>query len=294
MVYVTPVTSKPTPHSLLHASNAAVPQGVKTLKFLKENMMKKINVLFLNIVIALTVGAFSSGAYAELGSPDKDLTYTPVAPCRILDTREPGALSGILAAGSTRSFNGPGSSTFLSQGGSPNSCNLVKSPLTAALVINFTVVSPSANGFITAFAADATQPLAATLNFKAGQVIGNNATLKIKQDVFSPSIKIYTSSQTHLVADVVGYFNAPQATGLTCYTTASVVGLINSPNSGLYLGSATAPACAAGYTSAGTSCGTSSLYVSLSGLDGLNCYAQNAFPNSTMSAKQRCCTLAGR
>ena len=257
-------------------------------------MMKKINVLFLNIVIALTVGAFSSGAYAELGSPDKDLTYTPVAPCRILDTREPGALSGILAAGSTRSFNGPGGSTFLSQGGSPNSCNLVGNSLIAALVINFTVVSPSANGFITAFAADATQPLAATLNFKAGQVIGNNATLKIKQDVFSPSIKIYTSSQTHLVADVVGYFNAPEATKLSCYTTESVVGLINSPNSGFYLGSATAPACAAGYTSAGTSCGTSSLYVSLSGLDGLNCYAQNAFPNSTMSAKQRCCTLAGR
>ena len=125
--------------------------------------MKKIHVLVLNMAAALYLGALSGGTYAEFGSFDKDLTYTPVTPCRIVDTRNAGALSGILVAGSVRSFNGPGGDSFASQGGTASNCNLLTNSAITALVVNFTVVTPSTGGYMTAFASDVTQPLAATL-----------------------------------------------------------------------------------------------------------------------------------
>ena len=256
--------------------------------------MKKIRVLILNFAAALYLGALSGGTYAELGSFDKDLTYTPVTPCRIVDTRNSGALSGILAAGSTRSFNGPGGNSFASQGGTASDCNLLTKPGISALVINFTVVSPSTGGYMTAFASDVTLPLAATLNFNAGDIKGNNATLKINQNPMSFAFNIFTTSQLHLVADVVGYYKAPKVAALECYKTANSVGNINVANSGLYLGTATAPACAAGYSSAGTNCVASSVLVNLTGMDSAKCDANHFFNTATITASQRCCRVPGR
>ena len=47
-------------------------------------------------------GGFRVGAVgARIGSTDKDLTFTPVIPCRVVDSRLAG---GIIAADSSRSY----------------------------------------------------------------------------------------------------------------------------------------------------------------------------------------------
>ena len=234
----------------------------------------------------------SSSTWAQLGSTTTDLVYTPVKPCRIIDTRNPGVDAGILVAGSTRPFMAWGNN-YAFQGGSEVNCNVQRGD-TAAIVVNFTVVSPSTGGYITAFPGDAVQPLAATLNFNAGDVKGSSATLKLNQTNSSGDFKMYTTSQTHLVADIVGYYAKPNATMLDCYKTGNSVGSINVANSGRYLGTATAPACAAGYSSAGTNCVASSVLVNLTGIDGAKCDANHSTNTSTITANQRCCRVMGR
>jgi hypothetical protein len=167
-------------------------------------------------LIALAVGLLTlvTSAFAQIGSLSSDLVFTPVTPCRIMDTRNAGSKSGILAAGSTRGFYA-WASFYTDQGGAATSCNALFGVNEAAIVVNFTVVTPDTAGYITAYPADlAVRPTAATVNFAAGAVVGNNATLKVAQVASGDGFKIYTTSNTHVVADIVGYYSKPVVTPL--------------------------------------------------------------------------------
>jgi Protein of unknown function (DUF1566) len=173
-------------------------------------------------IVADVVGYYAKPVAVPMVSLSSDLVFTPVTPCRILDTRN--VINYILAAGSTRSFNGwsQNSYGFITQGGSNTGCGIPMSTNTAAIVVNFTSVSPQTGGFITAYPGDATQPLAATLNFNAGEVKGNNAVLKINQTGSGNHFNVYSTSTTHLVGDVVGYYAKP----LTAPTTVVPLGMM--------------------------------------------------------------------
>jgi hypothetical protein len=174
---------------------------------------------FWKILITVTLAFTATVASAQLGTLSTDLVYTPVTPCRIIDTRNAGAASGILSAGSTRSFVGWSLTNYASQGGATTSnCNIPTNTDTAAMVVNFTVVTPSTGGYITVFPSDVARPLAASLNFNASDVKGNNAILKLNQTTGAAThLSIYTTSTTHLVADVVGYYARPVALGTFNY-----------------------------------------------------------------------------
>ena len=163
-------------------------------------------------LVADVVGYYAKPTALPLASLASDLVYTPVTPCRILDTRNAGADSGILNAGSTRSFLGWNGS-YTVQGGENNDCGLPFSTNNASIVVNFAVVFPNAAGYITAYPADATQPFAATINYVAGDVKGNNTVLKLNQTTGQADFKVFTTAATHLVADVVGYNSTPVALG---------------------------------------------------------------------------------
>jgi hypothetical protein len=188
------------------------------------------------ISAAIVLTACSTLASAQLGSLSTDLVYTPVTPCRIIDTRNAG---GVLAAGSIRGFNGWGSN-FATQGGAASNCGIPVTTDTAAIVVNFTVVSPSTAGYITAYPSNAAQPLAASLNFNAGDVKGNNAVLKLNQTVTGSHLNIYTTSTTHLVADVVGYYARPVALGALgsdlVYTPVTPCRIMDTRNAGANAG----------------------------------------------------------
>jgi hypothetical protein len=250
--------------------------------------MKK---LFALLAAALT---FTSTAFAEIGSLSSDLVFTPVTPCRIMDTRNPGPKSGILAAGSTRGFFGWGTN-FSAQGGVATNCGSLLSSNNAAILVNFTVVTPDTGGFITAFPADvsdANKPLAATVNFNAGSVVGNNATIKLNQNGLDDDFKIFTTSNVHVVADIVGYYSRPVATELECVETANTDFLISASGG---TGNAVAPVCPTGYKQTATNCESTSFNMPIVYFQSGICSAKNNDSTSqTLRASRTCCRIPGR
>jgi hypothetical protein len=145
----------------------------------------------------------------RLGDTQADLVFTPVAPCRIVDTRNAG---GILAAGATRDFWVTGTG-FASQGGAAGYCGVPFGPATAA-VINFVATSSAGPGNLQAWPYAGTVPTASTLNY--GSVTGlvsiaNGLAIPICDPSVSTCTRDFTvkanNSNTHVVADVVGYFS---------------------------------------------------------------------------------------
>jgi hypothetical protein len=140
------------------------------------------------------------------------LLFTPVTPCRILDTRI--TASGILTNGVPRTItvNAGGSSfNYSGQGGNSAGCGL---PTDAESVFfNFTVVTPTAFGFFQAWPVGTTIPNASISNF--ANVSGFNIANGIAVPVCNPSLASYaagdlnlqvTQANAQLVIDVVGYF----------------------------------------------------------------------------------------
>jgi hypothetical protein len=255
--------------------------------------MKKLILAFTALL------AMSTSVFAEIGSADKDLVFTPITPCRIMDTRNPGSASGVLAAGSIRTFYANSvTNNYPNQGGNVPTCGLPFTSNVAAVVLNFTVVSPAAGGYITAFpanVADVDKPLAATVNFAAGAVVGNNATLKISQLSADGGFKIYSSTSTHVVADVVGYYIMPVATALQCEDTTPVTATINAtPFNSLYYNFAEASACSAGYTQVALRCYTNNAIASAHEYSNGSCAGNSPINTHTLFASRRCCRIPGR
>ncbi len=156
---------------------------------------------------------------AKLGDATVDLVYTPITPCRILDTR---AAGGTIAGGFSRDFNavvGSGGN-FSSQGGSATDCGAVAAGQAAA-VINVTAVTPTGAGFATVYPFGATRPLASSVNYTAGAIVNNTVVTKLPNPLTTKDFSIYTFAASDFVADIVGYYAPPQATALDCTTVSS-------------------------------------------------------------------------
>jgi hypothetical protein len=120
------------------------------------------------------------------------LTFVPVTPCRVADTRlTPGPFGApFLAANSTRGFTIPSSS-----------CNI---PATAqAYSVNATVVPHGPLGFLTVFPCGQTLPLASTLNAIDGRV---KAAAAIVPAGTNGDLCFFATNDTELVLDINGYF----------------------------------------------------------------------------------------
>jgi ribosomal protein L30E len=266
-----------------------------TLNFNEGADMKK---LFILLAAMLT---FTSTAFAFIGSLDADLVYTPVTPCRIFDSRTSQGGSGPVAAGGIKAFNVWGVSSYAGQGGSPTNCGIVAGGNTAAIAVSMAVVSPAGQGYLTAFpgnVADAAKPLAATLNYNAGEVVVSNAaTLKVAQ-AGSPDLKIFSSNATEIIVDVVGYYSKPVATALECIDTAlTSAAMTSGPITGLYYNTVTAPACSSGYTSTALYCNVDNVRGSANpwfAPGTSTCVGNSPTNTENVRAWQRCCRIPGR
>ena len=173
-------------------------------------------------VIDRTARAYLGVAKAEpgkvLGSTTGDLVFTPVTPCRIVDTRVAG---GPIAANSSRAFLGlavSAGANFSSQGGSATNCN-VAAVGASAIMINVTTVTPSGAGFATVYKSGDSRPLAASVNYTAGAIVNNSVVVGVPNPLAITDFVIYTFAQSDYVVDIVGYFSPPQATNLQCTQT---------------------------------------------------------------------------
>ncbi len=231
-----------------------------------------------------TAKTLSAAAAKVLGDADTDLIFVPVTPCRIIDTRVAG---GVIAANTVRSFDVTAVPNYSFQGGDASNCNGVGAAGSfAAAAINFTVVTPSAAGYITAFPYLATQPLAATVNYTAGDIRGNFAVVKLDQGASANELSVYTFAQTHLVADIVGYYRNPGAPTLECVDTTNTTVSIPAGNTA----NLTAAACAAGYTQTATNCESGSWQMPFVFTHGGTCSAQNNGASAAeLRASRTCC-----
>ena len=138
--------------------------------------------------------------------PDTDptgMSFYPMAPCRLVDTRlAAGPLGGpSLAGNASRNF------PLLT---SP--CNI---PATArAYSLNYTAVPKGPLGFLTTWPAGSTQPLVSTLNAITGAVTANAA---IVPSGTNGDISVFVTQASDLVIDVNGYFAPPGPGGLSLH-----------------------------------------------------------------------------
>ena len=146
-----------------------------------------------------------------IGAAAADLVYTPVTPCRVIDTRQSAA--GLIVAGVDQSFRVRDAAGFAAQGGSATDCGI--SPAATAVEMNFVAVSPTGPGDLRIVAFPGALQNASVLNYT------NLPSLNIANGIAQPvcnaagaactkDITVHADlSNTHLVADVVGYFKAP-------------------------------------------------------------------------------------
>jgi hypothetical protein len=81
--------------------------------------------------------------------------------------------------------------------------------VTKAVLVNFAFVGPSTPGFLTAWAGRSARPVASNINAAVGEVVADSAVVPVDAN---GGILVYAFSTTHVVIDVLGYFNvAPGA-----------------------------------------------------------------------------------
>jgi hypothetical protein len=150
-----------------------------------------------------------------LGSANSDLVYTPVTPCRIIDTRfASGVLAGRIGPNSGKQFQ-VNMGNYSSQGGYAGSCGIPINP--AAVAINVASTDQTGTGHIRVIVTGGGIPLAALLNYEAGTNISNAAVVRSLETGIN-DIFIYSGvSASHVVVDIMGYFAAPLRTPVDNY-----------------------------------------------------------------------------
>lgn len=237
-------------------------------------------------VTSAAVGA--TAAPAKFGDLTADLVYTPVAPCRIADTRATAA--GAISANSFRSFVSTNSTSYTSQGGSNTNCGTLSVSPTVVMIVA-TAVTPTAAGSATVYSFGTAQPTATSLQFAAGAIAVNTLAVQIPNPLSSFDFTVYTTAQAHFVFDIVGYFAPPIATALQCVPTANSELSVASGG----LGNVIAPACPAGYTETGTNCEATSWFMPIVSSKTGNCSARNGDTvSATLRASRTCCRVPGR
>lgn len=154
--------------------------------------------------------------------PSGPLSFVAITPCRVVDTRGGAPITGgAFAAGETRTYD---------LDSAPAPCNNIPAGA-KAYSLNFTVVSPTAPGYLSAYpAGPAPNPLTSVLNFVAGDVIANASVVAASD---TGAIHVYAGSAAfHLIVDVNGYYSP--VTGYVPTTGGTMTGeLAVTPAAGL-------------------------------------------------------------
>ena len=237
-------------------------------------------------------GGTTKPSLKRLGDTFQDLAFTPLTPCRMVDTRVSG---GPLSPSVTRTFIGYAAS-FAAQGGVSNGCFVPDG--VAALALNVAAVQPSAAGFISFWPANLPRPLTGSaINYGAADFATATGTIVPVDTANANQFNAWSPAGVDVVVDVVGYFRSPQPTPLDCTTTlyndkflnAGVTDFVDSPQ------------CDAGYQTVSGSCGFA---VSGGGAHGtvvLSEYTQNLFRcwgtapagGNYLFSAARCCRVPG-
>jgi hypothetical protein len=126
--------------------------------------------------------------------------FVPVAPCRIIDTRESG---GALVAGQ-RVFDAT-LANYAVQGGKAGSCNIPS--YATSVQLNLGAISRNdKTSDIKGWATGTAEPLASLLNYNPSGPVANMVTMPVNG---AGQFTLKTPGAAHIFADVAGYFVKP-------------------------------------------------------------------------------------
>jgi hypothetical protein len=233
------------------------------------------------------------GAPEFLGEVTKDLVYTPVTPCRIVDSRAGfNAPLGPLQNGTVVDF----SAYFV---GCAVPFNGTNEP--AAYALTITVTETNSPGNFRAWAFAGAVPNASVLNWNSGLTVANT-TIVPTCNLCGPEVSVRVDTppggSAQLIVDIVGVFDRPQATPLSCLTTANIA----TPVAAFANFSLSAAACPTGYSSVSVNCRAdifntvnyTSMGVNTGGTGGAQCQGTNITNvTRTMNVSQQCCRVPG-
>jgi hypothetical protein len=132
--------------------------------------------------------------------------FTPIEPCRIVDTRSGG---GALSGGVTRSFSAVGSAGISAQGGASTGCGIPSAA--TAIDVSFQSVNSTGAGYINETSYGTPFATASLLHYVKGQTIGTGATFPINgTGTFAFQLKS-SAAHTDVLVDVLGYYITPMA-----------------------------------------------------------------------------------
>ena len=137
---------------------------------------------------------------ALASSPGGGGGFVSLVPCRIVDTRIAG---GMVAADTTRDYKVYGTASEIQAQGGTDDCGV--SWMSKAVVLNITSTQGIGTGHFQIFPYNSSIPDAATLNIPWGLTIGNATISKICQPVCLNDITVYSTIDSHVIIDVVGY-----------------------------------------------------------------------------------------
>ena len=139
------------------------------------------------------IGADVAGWYGDPVETDVGSRYQALSPARILDTRIGTGAPNSNPVGAAATFN----LQVTGAGGVPATG-------VTAVVLNVTAITPTASSFLTAFPTGEARPLAANLNYIAGELVTNRVIVKVGS---GGMVSLYNHAGTvHLGADVTGYY----------------------------------------------------------------------------------------
>src|SRR5438093_9556823 len=143
----------------------------------------------------------------SLGDTTDDLVYTPVVPCRIVDTRS--GAGGVFTPQTQRDWLAYSPGGFAAQGGSATNCGIPVHP--AAIMANTTLANTVGGPeFFVLWPYGQARPNAATVNWWASaQQPANAEIVPLCTGGCASDFWAYASGQTHAIIDVLGYFNRP-------------------------------------------------------------------------------------
>ncbi|MES1242732.1 MAG: hypothetical protein ABUT39_14040 [Acidobacteriota bacterium] len=149
---------------------------------------------------------------SALGDGTSSLTFVPLPPCRIIDTRSSGA--GKMNPLETRDFQVAGTLEFGPQGGTLGGCGVPAGstvPAAAAVMVNLVAVDAEGGGNMLAWPYGQPMPNASSLNFQKlnpAMNVANGLIVPIAgTSLAAADLHIQArQNRVHVVADVTGYF----------------------------------------------------------------------------------------
>jgi hypothetical protein len=153
-----------------------------------------------------------------VGDATQDLVYTPIVPCRVFDTRTPGApfVANGLTSGVVRTFDMDGAN-LSAQGGAAAGCNIPTAART--VVLAFSPINPPTTGWFIGAANDGSPMPASTLfNYSSALTLTTFTVVMPMLGQAGGDIRLeargVSAYSVHGVGDVTGYFMPPTRNGV--------------------------------------------------------------------------------